>query len=376
VYVAQTRLDAAARVIDAGDRLVQAGAEDVRVYRGIGNEHLRFENGSRIDVIAPNEHGAHGYSIDLVILDEAWTVQPSVLQGLVPARAARPNSQMWVISTMGTEDSEVLNDLVAKGRDKTPGLAFFEWSADEAGGDDVFNPEHWGRWMPALGNTVDTSSVEAALTILSPSEFKRAFGNVLTAVDEELFPVEWWEETSDPYQQHGGEVVLAYDVNYNPDGATVAAAFPTERGWHVDIVAYEPGESVLWILPELKRLAGSMKVQAVATAGGGPARSIHPEVEGWCDSRLIPFRSMSVQDMGAAAGLFYDGLRTRTLTHGQSEQLDVAVSRARSKNSGDLWRFDKKLTRVDVSPLVASSVALFAAQEVKAQERKPGLFFG
>jgi hypothetical protein len=283
---------------------------------------------------------------------------------------------MWVISTMGTMDSEVLNDLVEKGRDGAGNLAYFEWSADEAAGDDVFNPEHWERWMPALGNTVEPESVEAGLVILSPSEFKRAFGNVLTTTDEELFPLEWWSETADPYQTHGGEVVLAYDVNYNPDGATIAAAFPTERGWHIDIVAYEPGESVLWILPELKRIAGSVKVQAVATAGGGPARSIHPEVEGWCDSKLVPFRSMSVQDMGAAAGLFYDGLRTRTLSHGQSENLDVAVSRARSKDSGDLWRFDKKLTRVDVSPLVAASVALFAAQEVKAQERKPGLFFG
>ena len=100
-----------------------------------------------------------------------------------------------------------------------------------------------------------------------------------------------------------------------------------------------------------------------------------PRIEALCKDRLVPFRTLSVQDMGAAAGLFSDGLRNRTLSHGVSASLDVAVSHARSKEASELWRFDRKAMRVDASPLVAASVALFAAQEAKAQERKPALFF-
>lgn len=380
LFIAQTRTKAADRLSDVALKLTRAGVDGVKVYRGIGNEHIMFSNGSRITIESPNMHAAHGDSIDMAVLDEVWTLGEHVLEGVVPAMSARPNSQMWAISTMGDEDSDTLNRLVAQGReavtDPRASICFHEWAADVEAGDDVFNPEHWQRWMPALGLTTSTEKLLPNLELLSPGAFQRAYGNVLSSSDQSVFPSEWWAETADPYLiPPPGGLVVSFDVNYDPAGAAIAAAFPTDAGWHVDVVEYQGGQSVLWLVKTLRDLIANRRPLAVASAGGGPARAVMPEIEGLCKDRLIPFRTLSVQDLGAAAGYFADGLRQRTLSHGISPMLDIAVAGARAKETGDLWRFDRKAMRVDASPLIAASVALFAAQEVRAVERKPALFF-
>ena len=163
-------------------------------------------------------------------------------------------------------------------------------------------------------------------------------------------------------------------MNTDPRGASIALAYPTiDGGWHVDLVAYESGESSLWIADEMERLTKSLGPVAIGTAGGGPARAIMPRVKAFADARLIPFRSMTMQDLGAASGLFYDGLRTGTLSHGDSPALDTAVNGARTKDSSALWRFDRDASRVDVSPLIAASVAVFIGTEAQATQRKPSI---
>jgi hypothetical protein len=175
--------------------------------------------------------------------------------------------------------------------------------------------------------------------------------------------------------QPEGGVVLAFDVNAVPAGASIAAAFPAGDGWHVEVVRSRYDESVLWIVKEIKELILKHRPLAVVSAGGGPARAIMPEVKALCEQRLITFRQLTVQDMGAAAGLFYDALRTRALSHGESESLDEAVQGARAKEVGDLWRFDRKGMRADASPIVAASLALFGAQEASVSRVDAGVWF-
>ena len=118
----------------------------------------------------------------------------------------------------------------------------------------------------------------------------------------------------------------------------------------------------------------SRRPLAVVAAGGSPSRAIADKIKVLCQQRDIPYRSLAVQDLAAAAGHFYDSLRSRSLTHGESEALDDAAARARSKPSGDQWLFDRAGSRVDVSPIVAASVALFGAQEALAKKPSPALY--
>ena len=146
-----------------------------------------------------------------------------------------------------------------------------------------------------------------------------------TSASEELWPAEWWPATENRYAQREGGIVIAFDVNVSPAGASIVAAFPQGEKWHVDLIEYQSGESSLWILPRLRELISKHRILAVASAGGGPARAIMPDIKALCADRLVSFRQMTSQDMGAAAGLLYDQLRTKTMTHGASEALDTAV---------------------------------------------------
>ena len=55
------------------------------------------------------------------------------------------------------------------------GVAFFEWScADDL---DPVDPASWPQYHPAYGRTIGDAALEAALDILGPDEFARAYGN-------------------------------------------------------------------------------------------------------------------------------------------------------------------------------------------------------
>lgn len=102
------------------------------IRRQIGQEAFRWANGSLHGLTAPNETAAHGQTLDLAVIDEAWAVGAEVEQGLGPAMITRTQPQQWTISTAGTPRSEWFRAKVDAGRaqpDGRPG-AFFEWSAD------------------------------------------------------------------------------------------------------------------------------------------------------------------------------------------------------------------------------------------------------
>ena len=146
---AQSRQYAAKHVVALGDELVP----EVEVRRGVGNERVDWSNGSRYAPISPTEGGGHGDSIDFMLVDEGWTLEAHVMGGIRPAMIARPHSQMLIISTMGTVESTVWNQIVARGRDAVDDpestLAYIEYSAGTD--EDVWNEKHWADWMPASG---------------------------------------------------------------------------------------------------------------------------------------------------------------------------------------------------------------------------------
>ena len=98
---------------------------------------------------------------------------------------------------MGTEDSEVLNGFVERGRvavsDPESRLGYVEYSAPD--GIDAFDPANWSLWMPALvqNESVTVEKIQTAGDTFAgtPSEWLRAYGNVLTRSDASVFPVDW-----------------------------------------------------------------------------------------------------------------------------------------------------------------------------------------
>ncbi len=74
-------------------------------YKSFGRESLTFPDGSTIRLAAATA-GKHGYSVDLLLVDEIWDIKPQVIYGaLKPSQIARRSPLMSCWSTAGDASS-------------------------------------------------------------------------------------------------------------------------------------------------------------------------------------------------------------------------------------------------------------------------------
>ncbi len=119
-YTAQTGQDARAKVInDWYPTLKRSPFKPAitRMLRGAAETAMDFRTGSRLEVLATAEEAGHGRVLDLGFIDEAFADEDDRReQALLPAMATRADAQLWVLSTMGTGNSNYLNRKVTAGR--------------------------------------------------------------------------------------------------------------------------------------------------------------------------------------------------------------------------------------------------------------------
>ena len=148
-YTAQTGKDARLKWEDEHVPVLERSAFGrlISVRRTNGSEAIRWSNGSLWSLLATTESAGHGAQADLGVLDEAFAyVDDRLEQAMKPAMVTRPQPQLWIVSTAGTEDSLYLNDKVDDGRlraaaGQTSSVAYFEWSAPEDA--DIGSEETW-----------------------------------------------------------------------------------------------------------------------------------------------------------------------------------------------------------------------------------------
>ena len=376
VFVAQNRAAAARRIIGLGEEMQRAGS-DLRIYRGVP-EHLIMGNGSELHIAAPNAEAIHGDSVDLGVVDEGWvSLSAGLMQGLIPARSARPASMMVVISTQGTEESHQWNALVEQGRRDDDGVCFVEYAMDTER-HDLYADDDWAEWMPALNITTTKRTVWAGLNLLDPAEARRAYGNVMSATMFDLFDLTQWRSLEDVFEEpRKGDLVLGLSASDStPRGASVVACWKRDDGrWHTELVEHRPGGGVLWVVETIEEMIIKFKPKAITIGGTSAIYAVKADVESAAQDYAVPFKRLPAAEDAAASAMFSEALRLGTITHGQSEALDLAVQYAIPKNEGDGgWRLDGKRMKVDGSPLSASMAALAMAIQEDDHGKPPGIF--
>ena len=234
-----------------------AGSGDLASLRRMaGSEHVKWErSGGMVRPFPPNAAGLHGKTSDLVVIDEGWSFDlvkgQQIDQGIVPTQATRPNAQVWKLSTAGEASSLWWLGVVETGRaaalaGRTSGVAYFDWSCPDDM--DPCDPKSWPLYHPAYGRTINAASMEAALTVLGPDDFARAFGNKWVSMVERVIPIKAWREAQDerspmPVRE---AMALGFDVALDRSDAAIAAAWRDDYGTaHIEIADYRPG--VGWV---------------------------------------------------------------------------------------------------------------------------------
>lgn len=199
-YTSASRLSARRKLLRTWWPLIQNSpvAGMFTVTKGTGSESLECSNGSTMVLLSGDESSGHGDSVDLGVLDEAWSLTEASEQAVRPAMSARPNGQLWVVSTAGTAKSAYWRNKVDAGRTSaelgmTEGTCFVEWAA--TADVDVTDPAEWPVFMPALGRTITEETVAADLGSMLLPQFRRAYCN------------QWGDEVD-----AGGWAVISEDV--------------------------------------------------------------------------------------------------------------------------------------------------------------------
>lgn len=354
VYAAQSALDAKKKFEGDWVPLLEDSllAGQVTVRRAPGREGLLFANGSRQSIAASTTKAAHGETVDLAIVDEAFSYADARLeQALKPAMMTRPNNQFWVVSTAGTPDrSPYLWERVQTGRQAveaglTDGIAFFEWSAPD--GADAADPETWRACMPALGHTVSEDVVRAAQQSMSRSEFARAFLNRWVAsMGEPLVDLEFWQSLKIDAPRPEWSV-LGLDVA--PKGASASIVAVGERGDELHCAVLEHGPGSDWVPAALERLCGEYNGPRVFVDGKAVAHML-PELERASGFKIA---EIGTADVPVACAFFLQVAQQGKLRHRGEVELTVALDGAGQRTLGDGFAWSRRNSGVDITPLCA-----------------------
>jgi phage terminase large subunit-like protein len=364
-YSAQTGFDARRKLLDDFAPMLLHSRFDAvvsKLNRRAGNEGVEFKTGSRIDVIASSESAGHGRTLDLAILDEAFADQDNRReQAILPAMATRPAAQMLLVSTAGTDSSVFLRRKVDAGRaavleNADRGIAYFEWSASEDADPD--DERVWWETMPALGHTISVDVVRHAQQTMSEGDFRRAYLNQWTVADERVIPAAVWDAVCASDVAPSGRLVFGLDVSADRDAAALVAA--DEHGV-CELVEARAGTS--WLVGRAVELARKWNAPVVLDAFG-PAGTFGEAIE----AQGVTVDRYASRQVSMACAALFDSVADRRVRVRSSERLSASVAGAHRRVSGDSWFWGRRNAQVDVSPLVALTLAFDRATRASGRE--------
>lgn len=345
-----------------------------------GQEGIYLRDGRSLRFYTRTRSGTRGFSAGLVVMDEAMVITDAAHGSMMPTlraqtRAKAPHGPMLVYA--GSAVDELVHDhgvvftrVRNRGIDSDdPSLCYLEWSVDADHPLDVTDSmaadrELWAIANPALGLLIDPEHMERELRSMERRTFAVELLGVGAYPDVEgigatLIGVEAWNDLKDEDATMDDPVVLAFDVSPSRR-SSIAAVGVSDDGadYLVELVDSRDGTS--WVPRRLAELAERHEVAELVCDGYGPAVSIANQVT----ELGLDVRKLDSGEHGQAAGRLVDAVADGTIRHLGQDELTLAIKGAKPRPLGDAWAFSRRNSSVDISPLVASSFALWSALEL------------
>jgi hypothetical protein len=201
---------------------------EAEAYWSSGRMSLKLPDGSYWGVQAARPASFHGRSPTLVIADEIWAIQESIIaDGAVPAQRAQRSPLLSMWSTAGTEDSKLFQRYRTQGLkaiDKgVPGtLHMAEWSPSPDANPNLI--ETIKQANPALGHTITLETLqEEARDPANRTAWLRGALNMWVATAEGWLQSGYWARQLYDGPKPDNPLVLAVEVD--PDGGLYAGVF-------------------------------------------------------------------------------------------------------------------------------------------------------
>lgn len=344
-----------------------------RVSRSHGEEGIELLDGSRIRFRTRTKGGGRGFSCDCLMLDEAMVLPEASHGALLPTLSARANPQVWY---MGSAVDQLVHDegvVFARVRERglrgdDPRLAYFEWSAsgdwktpDEVEETEAADPQLVAQANPGLGIRILLEHVESERRAMDARTFAVERLGIGDWPDTDrrtpsVIDLEQWKALEDRESRMLDPICIAFDVSPARSSAAIVAAGLREDGrGHVEVIERRPGTG--WVVERLAELEREHEPAVIVCDAASPAGSLLDELE----AKHVDVETTSATDFARACAVFFDAVADGKLRHLGTSELRAAIKGAKKRKLGEAWAWSRGGSTVDITPLVAGSLAVWAA---------------
>jgi hypothetical protein len=337
------------------DLLQQGPLGDVMKTRRSGVETgIEFANGNRIRFLARSRGSGRGFSSDLLVVDEAFALQPHQLSAVFPTLSAKPNPQIWYCSSAPMWDSVQLHHLRRRAIDGNQrSLLYMGWGVDPENPPAATDRDGWYQANPGMGHRITEDFVEAEQETLTPEEFGRERLGIPDSPDGQPdLDLGGWPDLADVESVALRPLGFGLDITPERDMAAYSVSGLRADGLtHVELVDHLAGTD--WIVDRGKALWEKWKAPVWVWAGT-PAAGYADVLEAQgVEVKVLP-------EGGGAAGLFVDAVKNGTVRHRGQYALSTAVAGARKRNIGERYVWAQPAD-LDITPLRSASLAHWGA---------------
>ena len=349
-----------------------------RIRYANGEQGIELLSGQRLKYRARTGGSGRGFAkADLIVYDEAQHLGREHIAASGPAKLANPNSQTWFAGSGGLTTSAVAWEMRRAAVLGTGGrLAYTEMTGEVievVDGQIISTPpdaselDAWYRAMPGLGRWVTEESMRALFDELGPELFARECLCVWDPAPDtgvRVIPADAWAACGRDGAAPEGPV--AYGLDVAPDGTSAAIA--ASDGIRILIAEHRPGAG--WVIDVLLELRASHPGPLYLDPKG-PAGSLLANLT----AAGIEATLVSPGEHAQACGGLLVAAVTGELMHSRQPVLDAAVAGATRRPYGDSWAWSRRTSLVDISPLVAATIARWGATTMTSTH-EPFVVFG
>ena len=352
-------------------------------YRNVNGEQgielKREAGGSRLRFIARSKGSGRGFSSGKHIYDEAQELTSEQIRAIQPTLFAQDDAQVWYLGTPPSRADAWCYGLREEGERGGGRIAHFDWGVDldPEDPDDIrramTNKDLWYEANPSLGFLVNEEAVieEASASGLGDGfivERLGAWKKRLMDGSDRVIPEESWTALADDSSKRdkGQPIVFAVDITPRLEHACIAAYALREDGLgHVEVIEHRQGTS--WVVERLAQLKKRHDPLMFVADLKGPVSTLLVELENAGITRPkkdeAPHRGALVRPTTAqvptGCGMFLDHVNNQRFRHLDQLPLNSAVRGAKTRPLGNAWAWKHRLSTDDISPLVASTLALW-----------------
>jgi hypothetical protein len=327
-----------------------------------GQEAIYLTNGGSVEIVARSQGSGRGFTVDVIVCDEAQDMSDDDLEALLSTSSAAPGGNPQWFFTGTPPGPKVNGEVFGRVRDealegKSKRLSWLEWSCPPDV--DLDSHEAWHEANPALGTRLQFDVVEGERARFSDEGFARERLGMWTVSSlARVIDADSWAVVADPASMAIDQ--LALGISVAPDRSVSSVGLGGLRAdglGHVELDEHRAGTG--WVVPWVKGRLERNAIRAVVMDALSPATSL---LEEFAKEKIRVTVTTGVQ-YANACGNFYDGVMDATFRHTDQPQVNVALSVVgkRPMGTSGAWVWNKKTTDADITPVDAETLALWGS---------------